>query len=434
MDTVHEPARKTPVLREAEIAVIGGGVAGLGAALAAARMGRDVVLVERYGHLGGQASGGLVLLWDDMDDGSETTVGGLAAEMLARLQAQGGATLPPAEDVHAVDEARWWAWSPWGFVDWQAGGPPPWPVMHAATVEAEALKSLAALMVREAGVELWLHRWVVGALTEGDRATGVLLESKAGRGALRAQVIVDATGDGDVFASAGAEHIVGQLPLTLIHRLGGVDVGAALRFQRENPQAHAALNTEARELLGTSYDRWWLRTAETGVVWCNCPTFGPADGLDPDVLARVETEGRRRIAESISFLRAEMPGFEAAYLLETAPQVGVRQTRLLQGEVVVTRADWDEGRWFEDSIGRSRKLHLPYRALVPRRIDGLLVAGRCYSATPRAQAVTREIAPCLVTGQAAGTAAALAVEEGLAPRHVHVARLQEALRAQGVIL
>jgi glycine/D-amino acid oxidase-like deaminating enzyme len=434
MDMVREPARETPVLREAEIVVIGGGGAGLGAAVAAARMGRDVVLVERYGHLGGQATGGLVLLWDDMDDGRQTTVGGLAAEMLARLQAEGEATLPIADDVHVADEARWWAWSPWGFVDWQRGGPPPWPVMHAASVDAEATKSLAARMVREAGVELWLHRWVVGALMEDERATGVLLESKAGRCALRAQVIVDASGDGDVFASAGAEHIVGQLPLTLIHRLGGVDVDATLRFQRETPEAHEALNTEAKEILGTSYDRWWLLTARPGVVWCNCPTFGPHDGLDPDMLTRVETEGRERIAQSISFLRAKMPGFEAAYLLETGPQVGVRQTRLLQGEVVVTRADWDEGRWFEDSIGRSRGLHVPYRALVPRRVDGLLVAGRCYSATPRAQAITREIAPCMVTGQAAGTAAALAVETSVAPREVDVARLQGALLSQGVIL
>ena len=434
MDTIHEPARETPVLRETEIAVIGGGVAGLGAALAAARMGRDVVLVERYGHLGGQATGGLVLLWDEMDDGQETTVGGLPAEVLLRLHVAGGVTMPPDDAVHHADEARWWAWSPWGFIDWQAGGLPPWPVMFAASVEAEALKSLAALMAYEAGVELWLHRWVVGALTDDGRATGVLLESKAGRGALRAQVIVDATGDGDVFAAASAEHVVGQLPLTLIHRLGGVDVEAALAFQREEVERHDALNVEAMGILRTRYDRWWLRTGRPGVVWCNCPTFGPDDGLDPDVLTRVETEGRERIAEALEFLRAEMPGFGAAYLLETAPQVGVRQTRLLRGEVVVTRADWQAGRAFEDSIGRSRRLHIPYRALVPLNVDGLLVAGRCYSATPEAQSVTREIAPCLVMGQAAGTAAALAVEAGVAPRDVSIKRLQNALLSQGVIL
>jgi hypothetical protein len=194
------------------------------------------------------------------------------------------------------------------------------------------------------------------------------------------------------------------------------------------------MNARAKELLGTSYDRWWLLTGRPGVVWCNCPTIGSANGLDPDVLTRVEVEARETITRSIEFLRASMPGFGEAYLLETAPQMGVRQTRLLKGEVVVTHSDWDEGRDFADSIGRSRRLHLPYRALVPHRVDGLLVAGRCYSATPRAQAVTREIAPCMVMGQAAGTAAALAVGAGVSPRDVDVGRLQDALRTRGVIL
>ena len=133
MDVIHELARQTPVLRRAEVAVIGGGVAGLSAAIAAARMGRDVVLVERYGHLGGQATGGLVLLWDDLEDGAQPTVGGIAAEMLARLQAEGGAVLPPDDALHRADEAAWWTWAPWGFGNWHAGGPPPWPVLRAAS-------------------------------------------------------------------------------------------------------------------------------------------------------------------------------------------------------------------------------------------------------------------------------------------------------------
>ena len=434
MDVIYEPARQTPVLRRAEVAVIGGGPAGLCAAIAAARMGRDVVLVERYGYLGGLATGGLVLLWDDMDDGHGLTVGGIATEMLARMEATGGAVLPPAADLHRADEATWAAWAPWGFGDWQAGGPPPWPIYHSASVDAEAFKRLAAQMVREAGVELWLHRWVVGTLTDGDSVTGVLLEGKQGRGALCARVTVDATVDGDVFAAAGAEHIIGQMPLTLVHRLGGVDVERALSFQRQDPERHRVLSRRARELLGTTYEFWWLRTPRPGVVWCNCPTFPAADGLDPAVLTRVEVDGRECIAQTLGFLQAEMPGFEAAYLLETAPQVGVRQTRLLRGEVVVTREDVAAGRCFEDSIGRSRALHIPYRALVPRALDGLLVAGRCYSATPEAQSLTREIAPCLVMGQAAGVAAALAVEKEVPPRSVDVAQLQDALRGQEAIL
>ncbi len=434
MDIIREPARETPVLRRTEIAVIGGGPAGIGAAVAAARMGRDVVLVERYGHLGGLATGGLVLLWDDMDDGHGPTIGGITAEILARLAAEGAAVLPPASDLHHADAASWWAWAPWGFGDWHVGGPPPWPIMHAASVDAEALKSLAARMVREAGAELWLHQWAVGALLENERVTGVLLESKGGRGALCAEVIIDTTGDGDVFARAGAEHTVGEMPLTLVHRLGGVDVERAVAFQRQEPDNHQALNRQASHLLGTTYERWWLRTTQPGVVWCNCPSFPAANGLDPAMLTYVEVEGRERLTRALAFLRAEMPGFESAYLLETAPQVGVRQTRLLNGQVTVTREDLDTGRHFEDSIGRSRTLRIPYHALVPHKIDGLLVAGRCYSATPQAQALSREIAPCMVMGQAAGVAAALAVETNVAPRAVGIAPLQNGLRAQGAIL
>jgi hypothetical protein len=434
VEKVREPARDTPILRRAEIAVIGGGPAGTGAAIAAARMGRDVVLIERYGHLGGLATGGLVLLWDDMDDSHGPTVGGIAAEMLTRLEAERSAVLPPTTDLHHVSEEAWWTWAPWGFGDWHVGRSPPWPVMHAASVDAEAFKRLAARTVLEAGAELWLHRWAVGALVDHGRMTGVLLESKGGRGAICAQVIVDATGDGDVFAAAGVEHTLGQMPLTLVHRLGGVDVERAVAFQREQPERHRALNRQAVDILGATYERWWLRTLQPGVVWCNCPTFPPANGLDPTVLTQIEVEGRERLARALEFLCAKMPGFESAFLLETAPQIGVRQTRLLQGEVLVTREDLDTGRRFEDSIGRSRALHIPYRALVPRSVDGLLVAGRCYSATPQAQALSREIPPCMVMGQAAGVAAALAVEAQVVPRALNIARLQNTLRAQGAIL
>jgi hypothetical protein len=409
-------------------------MAGLGAAVAAARMGREVVLVERYGHLGGLATGGLVLLWDDMDDGAGPTVGGIAAEMLACLEADSAAVLPRAEDLHRADDDAWRAWGPWGFGDWQAGGPPPWPIMHAASVDPEACKRLAATMAREAGVALWLHRWAVGALTDGGTVSGVLLESKAGRGALLADVTIDATGDGDVLAAAGAAYTRGRMMLTLVHRLGGVDVERVLSFERDDPEMHRVLNRQAMDVLGSTYERWWLLSPRPGVIWCNCPTFPPDDGLNPDVLTRVEIEGRERIAEALGFLRAHVPGFEHAFLVDTASQVGVRQTRLLCGELTVSRADVEQGRNFTDSVGRSRRLHIPYRALVPREMDGLLVAGRCYSATPEAQMVSREVAPCLVMGQAAGAAAALAVTAGIPPRRVDIVELQAALRAQGAIL
>ena len=179
---------------------------------------------------------------------------------------------------------------------------------------------------------------------------------------------------------------------------------------------------------------WWLKTPLPGVVWCNCPHIPGYDGLNPEDLTHIEVEGRRRFMKVIELVRASYPGFQRAYILDAAPQVGVRQTHLLDGEYVVTKDDIVSRRSFPDVIARGRDYYTPYRSLLPKGIDGLLVAGRCYAATPDAQKISREIPPVMVMGEAAGTAAALSLEAGVAPRKVDVAVLQKRLLAQGVNL
>jgi hypothetical protein len=263
---------------------------------------------------------------------------------------------------------------------------------------------------------------------------GVVVETKAGRQAILGRVVIDATGDGDVFAGAGAPCVHGSYILTLVHRLAGVDTDAALRFERSDPAAARQLDTEVKQLLGGAWDMWWMLTPRPGVVWCNCPHIPGHDGLNPEHLTHIEIEARRRFMKVLDFVRAHYPGFQRAYILDAAPQVGVRQTRLLEGEYVVTKDDLMERRTFPDVVARGRDYFTPYRSLLPRGVEGLLVAGRCYAATPEAQRISREIPPLMVMGEAAGTAAALALEAGVAPRRVDVAALQKRLVKQGVNL
>jgi len=187
-------------------------------------------------------------------------------------------------------------------------------------------------------------------------------------------------------------------------------------------------------MLGGAWDMWWLLTPRPGVVWCNCPHIPGHDGLKVEDQTHIEVESRRRFLKVIDYARAHYPGFERAYILDAAPQLGVRQTRLLEGEYVVTKQDVIERRTFPDVVARGRDYFTPYRSLLPKSVEGLLVAGRCYSATSEAQRISREIPPVMVMGEAAGTAAALSLESGVSPRRVDVPTLQKRLVAQGVNL
>ncbi len=435
MRTVRERERDTPIVHECDVLVVGGGPAGQAAAVAAARTGASVSLIERYGYLGGLASGGMVLVLDDMCDepAREVSVGGIALEIIDRMTSLGACVAPPKEDWWRNDAQVRDRWVRWGFEHLYSKAKPK-EIVYVGSFDPEGWKQASQEMALEAGVNVRYHSWFSQAIVEDGAVRGIIVETKAGRQALMARVVVDATGDGDVFGSAGAAFTQGSYIITLVHRLGGVDTDEATRWERANPARAREIDAQARQIIGGSWDLWWLLTPRPGIVWCNCPHIPGLDGLRVEDLTSVEIEGRRRFMRVIEFLRVHQPGFRDAYVLDAAPQIGVRQTRLLDGEYVVTKDDVIGKKRFPDVVARGRDYYTPYRSLLPKSVDGLLVAGRCYSATPEAQRISREIPPCMVMGEAAGAAAALSLEAGVAPRHVDVPTLQRRLIARGVNL
>jgi hypothetical protein len=432
-ETLREPGRDVPIAAEADIIVVGGGPAGLSAAVAAARQGADTLLVERYPYLGGLASGGMVLVLDDMHNGTEISVRGIAIEIIERMQRHGLAVVPPPEDrVEPMrsTQAAWDRWARWGTFDFHTHSKPH-PVVYAAAFDPDGFKRAAYEMVGDAGVRLQLHSWFSNTLVEDGRAAGIVVGTKEGRQALRARVVIDTTGDLDVAASAGAPFITSSYILTTVSRLGGVDTEAAEAFEREEPEAFAEIDREAKRIIGGSWDFWWLKTPLPGIVWCNCPHMPGLDGLSVADLTKAEIEGRARMYRLVDYARAHLPGFERCFVVDFAPQPGVRQTRMLEGQYVVTKEDVVKRRHFMDTVARGRDYYTPYRALLPRGVDQMLVAGRHYSATPQAQKVSREIPPCMAMGEAAGVAAAVALESGTTVADVDVGEVQKRLRAAG---
>ncbi len=428
-DTYSEPARTLRVAAKADVVVVGGGPAGFSAAVAAARQGASVCLVERYPYLGGLASGGMVLVLDDMCAGPEITVRGLCAELVERMRHRGLAIYPP-EHERGHDPAMYRKWSRWGLFDFNTHTQPH-PICYAVAFDPDGWKRASDDMVAEAGVDLRLHSQFADAIVRDGCIRGIIAESKEGREAILGDVVIDTTGDLDVAAAAGAAFSRDSYMVTTVFRLGGVNTDEAERFQFEEPERYRDLDLAARRVIGGSWNYWWLKTPLPGIVWCNCPHMTGLDGLTVRDLTRAEFEGRQRIHAMVEHVRANLPGFRDCYVVDVAPQTGVRQTRMLEGEYIVTKDDITGRVRFPDSVARGRDYYTPYRALVPREVDQLLVAGRHYSATPAAQKISREIPPCMAMGEAAGIAAAMALGAGTTVREVDVAGLQRRLRAAG---
>ena len=424
-----ESARNLRVAGHADVVVVGGGPAGFSAAVAAARQGAKVCLIERYPYLGGLASGGMVLVLDDMCAGPEITVRGICGEMIDRLHTLGLAVYPPeAERGH--DPAMFRKWSRWGLFDFNTRTKPH-PICYAVAFDPDGWKRVSDDMIVEAGIDLRLHSLFAGAIVADGRVKGVLVESKQGREAIMGDIVIDATGDLDVAASAGAAYSEDGYMVTTVFRLGGVDTDEAERFQFEEPERYKLLDLEARRVIGGSWDYWWLKTPLPGIVWCNCPHMTGLDGLKVADLTSAEFEGRKRIHAMVDHVRAKLPGFANCYVVDVAPQTGVRQTRMLMGEYVVTKEDVTQRVHFADSVARGRDYYTPYRAMLPKETDQLLVAGRHYSATPQAQKISREIPPCMAMGEAAGIAASMALSSGQTVRRIDVPELQRRLRLAG---
>ncbi|WP_217712236.1 FAD-dependent oxidoreductase [Streptomyces sp. NA02950] len=428
-ETIALDAVEAPVVQRSDVVVVGGGPAGVSAAVSAARSGADVTLLERYSALGGLASGGMVLVLDDMVNGDEVTVTGIVDEYVERMATMGLAVYPPVEERFSSPET-WAKWGRWGAFDFHSHLTPK-PICYAVAFDPDGWKRVSNDLVRENGVHLRLHSWFSRPVVQDGAVRGVVCETKAGPQAVMGSVVVDTTGDIDVASRAGAAHTQGSYLTTLVFRLGGVDTDAAARFEQENPRDVRAINRKIKRMLGGAWELWWLKTPIPGVVWCNCPHMTGFDGADPVSLTEAEFEARARIAAVLDTIRQDLPGFGGAYLLDVAEQMGVRQTRLLQGEYVMTKEDVTGRRHFPDSVARGRDYYYPYRSLLPRGVDQLVVAGRHYSATPEAQRMSREIPPCMAMGQAAGIAAATAAEREIAVRDVDPADIQRRMRDQG---
>jgi hypothetical protein len=415
-----------PIASRSDVLVVGGGPAGVAAAVTAARSGASVTLLERYASLGGLASGGMVLVLDDMINGQEITVTGIVSEYIERMQKIGLAIVPPVDD-RKTSEELWNKWGRYGLFDFHSRIKPK-PICYAAAFDPDGWKRVSNDLVREAGVNLLLHSWFTRPIVDNGVMAGVIAETKSGPQAHLADIVIDTTGDIDVASRAGADYIQGSYLTTLVFRLGGVDTALAEETEQRDPKAARAINRKIKRILGGAWELWWFKTPLPGVVWCNSPHMTGYDGTDPVSLTKADFVAREHIAEAVQYIKENLPGFENCFVIDTAPQIGVRQTRLLQGEYVMTKDDVVERRHFRDSVARGRDYYYPYRSLLPKNVDQLLVAGRHYSATSDAQKSSREIPPCMAMGQATGVAAALALQQNVLVREVSATDIQVQMR------
>jgi 2-polyprenyl-6-methoxyphenol hydroxylase-like FAD-dependent oxidoreductase len=438
--TVYESPRETPVHAQTDVLVIGGGPAGCAAALAARRHGAEVVLVERYNHLGGLSTGGLVIWIDRMTDWTgRLVIDGFAREILEQLpdHAVAGA---PEDQWGSQDDA---AVAHWGGRQGAFRGVVTWSPM----IDPEWLKLASVELLAAAGVRFLFHSWAADVVRDGSDVSGVIFESKQGRRALLARVVIDATGDLDVCRRAGAsfESDAEGSESNIQHCLNtgwtwaGVDFKRWLAFKREDPQGHRALMEQAREALGY-VERPVIGWRDDVALFLG-PRLRGYSGLDVADLTRVEIHSRRRMLAHLDYFRRHAPGFEHAWFMLSAPQVGVRHTGRVVGRHPMCAEEWKRGVRHPDEIGVSpspsqafENVSVPYGALLPTGLDNVLVAGRHIACDSQTQAFMREIPQCWLTGQAAGAAAALASDAGVAPSAVDVGELQDALRAQGAYL
>ena len=424
MKTISESPRETVVAGEYDVVVGGAGPAGFSAAVNAARTGAKTCLIEQCGGVGGVATSGLMSHW------TGATKGGFYEEILER-----------------------------------SNGSP-----RSQTIDPERLHGVMLTMLREAGVDLRLYTFAVAPVMDGkNKIAGVICESKTGRQAFLSKVFIDASGDGDIAARAGAEFVLGRdgdnamQPMTLMFKVGGVDFSRAIfpgSFETKVEVPAGEIQALAREHLPHPAGHVLLyRSSLPGIVTCNMTNVIGVDGTKAEDLTRAQIMCREQVPLIEKFLREFAPGYENCFVISAAAQIGVRETRHFKGMYTLTEDDILAARVFPDWVvtkahfnfdihnikGAGLDEHgaqnefkqpdgytIPYGCLVPARIDGLLLAGRIISGTHKAHSNFRVMPICANIGQAAGIAAAFCASRGIEPRALPVSDIQNELRRQGV--
>jgi len=409
---VYRETSDTPIVGRHQVVVAGGGPSGVIAAIAAARSGADTLLVERYAFLGGNGTAGLMTCYNGFRNQRPPealqTVKGIPAEYIAELVRLGGvADIDSYERTVQHDVAK-------GDIPYTVG------------FDAEAAKVACLNLLKKEGVKLRLHSWVVAPMLDGARVTGVVVHSKSGRQAIGADIVIDCTGDGDLAVAAGAPFMApsetgDRMAMSLMYAVGGV------------PSAIKGAFGGIR--IGDHVVRWGPRLA--------------GDGVDVETLTRAEVEARLKLWDDVQALR-KRPGQESIYLSQTATGIGVRETRRILGEYVVTEKDATDGTHFPDVVAISSNpmpeyhgqryffkhegFDIPYRSLVPKKVEGLVLSGRCISCEQGPFQSARSMAPAMAVGHASGCAAALAALKGVPPRRLDVKALQQLLKSQNAEL
>ncbi len=439
METIHEPSRDIPVTRNVDVIVAGGGPAGIGAAVAAARNGARTLLLEQYGILGGMATAGLVLHFQRWTSNRRRIIGGITWEMAERLAEM---------NAHYNKIGSW-------NTGWEGAGIPPFDPEH--------LKYVSDRLVVESGAELLLHTFVCGVAKNASHVDGLIVENKSGRQAITGKVIIDATGDGDVATFAGAPYEKGNpvdgsmQAMTMCFRVAGADYAALVSHPRENGQdmvVRTAMLKAIEEGKLPVVGGPWIVPSVRGEFRVNAARQW-GDCTKTEELTQATVEGRKLVWTFFEWLRDNFPEFRDANIIDTGCQIGTRESRRIMGDYVLTADDVRSGQKPYDTIAlgaHAIDIHsttgssghrmdylagsygIPYRCLLPLGLDNVLVPGRCLSSTHEALASARVMAQCMAMGEAAGTAAALAVGQDTTLRSLDTGLLRHTLLQLGVIL